>query len=101
MKITRVRTEVFEFDPEEELKRLHSCFKGKQLKRQLAIFDAMFKEKDFVKVGILYNKLPRCKEHECSEMEYVGMWMSIFTGGWGEYEYLVEHDTTYDFEKIP
>ena len=100
MKITRVKTEVFEFDPEAELKRLHRCFKGKQLKRQLAIFDAMFKEKDFKKVEKLYNNLPRCKKQECSEMEYVGLWMSIFTGGWGEHNHLVECDITYDFEKI-
>ena len=97
MKIKRVKTEIFEFDLDEEIKRLHKCFNGRQLKRQLAIVNAMFKDKDFEKAAKLYYNLPRCKERECSETEYVGIWMCIFTGGWGEHTHLVESDTTYDF----
>jgi hypothetical protein len=97
MKITRTKTEVFEFDLDEEIKRLHSCFKGKQLKRQLAILDAIFKEKDLKKAQQLIDALPRCKERECSEAEYCGMWMSIFGASWGLYP--VSVDVVIDYEK--
>ena len=83
MKLIRTTTEEFEFDPEEERKRLHKAFKGSQLKRQLAIFDA-FLAKDIKKMKNLYDKLPRCRENECPEQEYVGSWITVFSGSdWG------------------
>jgi hypothetical protein len=63
------------FDLEPELKRLKECFKGAQLKRQMDILNA-FIEGDLKKMGDLYYALPRCAKKECSEMEYVGPWMS-------------------------
>jgi len=83
VQITRITTEVFDFDVEAEQKRLKSCFKGAQLKRQEAILNA-FLEGEVEKLKKLYDKLPRCKELECSEAEYVGEWISVFTGSdWG------------------
>lgn len=98
VKITRTKVEKFEFDIDEELERLHSCFKGKQLQRQLDIINAMFVEKDLEKVKKLYEELPRCKREECAEQEYVGLWISIFTGGWGEWKYLEDSDTFYEID---
>jgi ribosomal 50S subunit-associated protein YjgA (DUF615 family) len=98
MKIRKVTTEIYDYDLDKELERLHKCFKGKQLKRQLAIIDALFKEKDMEKTGKLIDELPRCKKHECSEAEYLGAWTSIFGhSSWGAYESLKESDTTYEF----
>lgn len=99
MKITRITTEVFEFDVEGEKKRLHTCFSGEQLQRQLDILHAVFEEKDLEKAQNLVFSLPRCPEHECSEAEYCGRWIDIFTGGgWGEKEMLVEEDILYKYE---
>lgn len=96
VEITRTKVAKFEFDIDEELERLHSCFKGKQLQRQLDIINAMFVEKDLEKVKKLYEELPRCKRDGFPEQEYVGLWISIFTGGWGEWEYLKDSDTYYE-----
>jgi hypothetical protein len=63
------------FDLKPELKRLKKCFKGKQLERQMDILNA-FVEGDLKKMEDLYYALPYCKKRECSEMEYVGLWMS-------------------------
>lgn len=97
MKIIRRKTETFEFDLDEELKRLHSCFKGKQLQRQLDIIDAMFKEKDFEKAQKLIDELPHCEKRGYWEAEYVGLWSQIFTGGFCENKYLTNWDTTYEY----
>lgn len=98
MRIKKVKTEIYEYDLDEEIKRLKKCFKGDQLQRQLDIIDALFVEKDFVKTGKLIDELPYCEEGGCPEQEYVGMWSSIFgSSSWGCYENLIEEDTTYDF----
>lgn len=97
MKIIRRKTETFEFDYNKEIKRLKKCFKGEQLRRQLDIIEAMFKEKNLNKVEELYFSLPYCEKEECPEQEFVGLWIYIFAGGWGENEYLVDEDTTYEF----
>ncbi len=97
MKITRTKTEIFDIDLETEQARLKKYFKGKQLARQQAIFDAMFVEKDLGKVQELYDALPYCKRSECPEQEYVGAWITIFTGGdWGEWP--IETDITYNLK---
>lgn len=84
IKIIRTHIEEFEFDLDEERERLASCFKEKQLKRQVAILDACFVEKDLEKTKRLFNKLPRCPEHECSEKEYMGKWISVLLNSdWG------------------
>lgn len=98
MKIKKVTTEIYEYDLDKELERLHECFKGRQLKRQLAIIGALFNEKDFKKAGDLIDTLPYCKRGGCLEREYLGMWASIFGHiSWGICESLKESDTTYEF----
>lgn len=62
------------FDLEPEIERLKMCFKGEQLKRQMDILNC-FIEGDLEKMEELYNSLPECKKRECSEREYVGLWM--------------------------
>jgi hypothetical protein len=99
MKIKKVTTEIYEYDLDKELERLHKCFKGKQLKRQLDIIDALFNEKDFKKTGKLIDELPYCNKGGCPEQEYLGMWTSIFgERSWGAYESLKESDITYEFQ---
>lgn len=97
MRITKTKTLVYDFDPKKELDRLYECFKGKQLKRQLDIFSAVFDEKDLKKAEELYDALPYCKKHHCPEQEFVGFWWSIFNGGWGENEYLIHWENKFDF----
>lgn len=88
MKITVVTTEEFEYDIEKETDRLQSCFKGKVLKRQQAIFHAFLRE-DYDAVETLYNELPYNSKEGCPEQEFVGSWLSIISGGtWGTGEYL-------------
>ena len=99
MKITRIFTDIFEFDIDQEIKRLKECFKGHQLQRQMNILHAMFVEKNIEKVMRLYYSLPECKKHGCTEMEYVGMWMEIFSGNHCG-TYLIKRDTVYDFDKF-
>ena len=83
MKIEVITTEIYDFDVEKEKKRLKKCFKGGQLKRQMEILDAFLAE-DFKLLDNLYHSLPRCEEQECAEQEYVGLWISIYTGSdWG------------------
>lgn len=99
MKITRTKTEVFEVNVEKERERLKSCFKGKQLKRQEAILDAMFIEQNLEKVRELYHALPYCSKGGCAEQEYTGLWLCVFTGGFCEYDNrLIKTDVTYKLE---
>ena len=84
MKITRTTVEEFDFDLEAERARLREYFKGQQLRRQLAILNAMFADRDLELARRLYDKLPWCPRDECSEKEFVGLWISVFTGSdWG------------------
>lgn len=87
MKITVTVVEEYEYDEVKELKRLHACFKGRVLKRQLAIFEK-FKAQDWDAVRELYNDLPYNNKEECAEQEFVGMWSAIVMGGWGGSECL-------------
>ncbi len=87
MKIILTRVEEYKYDPDKELDRLKSCFKGAVLKRQMAIFNAFLKE-DWEKVKALYNALPYNSKEGCPEQEFVGVWSSIVYGGWGSGEYL-------------
>ena len=97
MKIIKRVTETYEYDTEKELERLHKCFEGDQLQRQLDIFNAVFKEKDLKKASNLINALPRCEERECSETEYIGLWTAIFSmDSWGAIP--EETDITYEYE---
>lgn len=96
MKIIKRIKETYEFDLEEERKRLKSCFKGNQLKRQEAILDAMFVEKNFEKASDLIDALPYCKEQECPEAEYVGAWVTIWSGMFSSLLVPVEEDRSYE-----
>jgi hypothetical protein len=73
IKLNIEREYIFNLEP--EIKRLKKCFKGAQLRRQMDILNA-FIEGDLKKMEELYFALPYCKKRECSEMEYVGSWMS-------------------------
>lgn len=70
-------TKTYKFDLVKERKRLHKCFKGKQLQRQLDLVQA-FEDQDWKKFGKLYDALPECPKRECTEKEYVGMEISNF-----------------------
>lgn len=98
MKIKKVKTEIYEFDLDEEIKRLKSCFKGQQLQRQMDIIDAMFNEKNIIKASDLINNLPYDEDEECHEGEYVGMWTAVFGNvGWGGGEMLKDSFSTYEY----
>ena len=91
MKIKITTIENYEYDEKKELDRLHACFEGEILDRQLKIFNHFLNgENDELKDA--YYDLPYDEEEECSEMEYVGMWMTIISGGWGGGEYLIDKD---------
>lgn len=99
MKIIKTIKEVYEFDAEEELKRLKQSFEGEQLQRQLDIFNTIFKEKDLNKAADLIENLPYCEEGGCPEAEYLGLWVSIFTGGsWAPRP--TERLMNYEYEKM-
>jgi hypothetical protein len=72
MKITVKKT--YFFDTMAERRRLNKAFnyKGEQLKRQLALLEA-FEKRDWVKWMELFQALPRCPIHECSEKEFIGI----------------------------
>jgi len=85
MKITVTTIESFDYNTDAEYKRLRDCFEGDVLKRQLDILDAFLNgDDDFSKVRELFNNLPHNEESGCSEREFVGDWITFFTGGgWG------------------
>lgn len=85
IKITTVQE--YEYDIDEEKRRLRSCFKGDVLKRQLDLLDA-FLNQDFDKVEELYHNLPYDKKKECPEQEFTGLWISIFYGNWPHSKFL-------------
>lgn len=99
MKIKRIRTEKFEFDYDKEIKHLHDCFKGEQLKRQLNILKAAFEDKNLDVAAELVQDLPYCDEEGCWEVEFLGSWAGILglTSGFMINTHLVDWDTEYEY----
>ncbi|MCK9434789.1 MAG: hypothetical protein M0R32_08250 [Candidatus Cloacimonetes bacterium] len=62
---------IYEIDIEKERKRLNKCFKGKQLKRHLALLN-LFEEGKFKDWLDVYEKLPYDNKEGCTEREFVG-----------------------------
>jgi hypothetical protein len=82
MKIKITITRVFDFDIEEERKRITAVFSGDQQKRQLEILDA-FLQLDFDTLKQKLSELPYDTKRECHEKEYVGGWIDILQdNGW-------------------
>lgn len=96
MKIKVTTEELYEFDEKRELQRLKACFKGEILERQLKIFNHFLKGENDELQEEFYN-LPYDEEEECSEMEYVGLWMGIISGDQSRYKYLVDMKSTVEF----
>jgi hypothetical protein len=99
MKIKRIKTEIFEFDYGKEIKRLHDCFEGKQLGRQLNILKAAFEDKNLDVAAELISDLPYCDKEECWEVEFVGSWAGILglTSDFMINSYLVDWNTEYEY----
>ena len=78
MKIKLKQTIVYEreVDIDAEISRINEAFKGKKevIKRQLEIVEALISE-DYSRINELYDALPYDKDEECSEKEYVGVWL--------------------------
>lgn len=91
MKIKITTIETYEYDEKKELARLHNCFEGDILERQLKIFNH-FLNSEIDELKEAYYDLPYDDEEEVSEMEYVGVWINIISGGWGGGEYLIDKD---------
>lgn len=98
MKIKITTIENYEYDEKKELARLNDCFKGDILERQLKIFNHFLKGEQEELEEAYYN-LPYDDEEECSEMEYVGMWMSIISGGWGGGQYFIDKDCSIEISQ--
>lgn len=87
MKIQLTIVENYEYDEQEELKRLKDCFEGEQLDRQLAIFNH-FLNQEWDKMKEAYFNLPYDDKEGCPEQEYVGLWSYIVFGGSSSYNFL-------------
>lgn len=98
-KIKRIKTEIFEFDYDKEIKRLHSCFKGKQLKRQLNILKAVFEDKNLEVASELIEDLPYCNKEGCWEVEFLGPWSGMLglTSDFMLNTHLVDWNTEYEY----
>lgn len=97
IQIAKTKLQIFNFDEERERKRLQKAFKGRQLKRQLEILD-LFLNCEYEKMLDKFDKLPRCKEQECSEKEYIGWWFQVLFQG--QYAGVYPKDIEMKFEKM-
>lgn len=72
-------TGYYDINISKERKRIAKCFRGSKwrgtLLRQKAILDAL-ENMDWNKVEDLYDALPECPHRECTEKEYVGLWLN-------------------------
>ena len=96
MKFKVITTKTFEFDVEEEEKRLKKCFSGERLERQMNLIE-LFKQNKLEDLYEAYMELPYNDEDEYPEQENVGLWFSALYGGWGENELLIGEEKKIEF----
>ncbi len=70
-------TEVKEFDVEAEYKRIEACFKDRpRLRKKLEKIVKLFCDEKFQECLDVINTLGRDKELECSQKEFIGLFVS-------------------------